>query len=57
MTMAETGNYNFGLCSVGKSRLFADDTLVVDNGYSKAQTLGDTFYGELRLTGLPVTLK
>jgi hypothetical protein len=55
--MAETGNYNFGLCSVGKSRLFADDTLVVDNGYSKAQTLGDTFYGELRLTGLPVTLK
>ena len=53
MTMPETGNYNFSLCSVGKSRLFVDDTLVVDNGYDKAQTLGDTFYGKMDTPSSP----
>ena len=45
MTFPETGMFEFGLCSVGKSRLFVDDVLVVDNGYDKPQTIGDTFYG------------
>lgn len=45
MTFPHTGMFEFGLCSVGKSRLFVDDVLVVDNGYDKPQTIGDTFYG------------
>jgi beta-glucosidase len=45
MTFPHSGMFEFGLCSVGKSRLFVDDVLVVDNGYDKPQTIGDTFYG------------
>jgi beta-glucosidase len=45
MTFPHSDMFEFGLCSVGKSRLFVDDVLVVDNGYDKPQTIGDTFYG------------
>ncbi|KAH8077419.1 glycosyl hydrolase family 3 C-terminal domain-containing protein, partial [Filobasidium floriforme] len=45
MTFPHSGMFEFGLCSVGKSRLFVDDVLVVENGYDKPQTIGDTFYG------------
>jgi hypothetical protein len=46
ITFPETGRFEFGVCSVGKSRVFVDGQLVVDNGYEVQQTLGDTFYGE-----------
>jgi hypothetical protein len=45
-----TGPFEFGLSVVGRSRLFIDGKLVVDNGIENEQTPGPSFYGERQCT-------
>jgi hypothetical protein len=40
-----SGTYEFGLVLVGRACLYVDGKLVIDNGMTTQQTLGQAFYG------------
>ncbi|GAA5874294.1 hypothetical protein JCM8547_007555 [Rhodosporidiobolus lusitaniae] len=45
LTAEESSPFDFGISLVGRSQVFIDDKLIVDNGWTTKQTPGPSFYG------------
>ncbi|GAA5898000.1 hypothetical protein JCM6882_003304 [Rhodosporidiobolus microsporus] len=45
VTAEESGPFDFGISLVGRSQVFVDDKVVIDNGWTTKQTPGPSFYG------------
>ncbi|GAA6026005.1 hypothetical protein JCM10207_000759, partial [Rhodosporidiobolus poonsookiae] len=45
VTAEQSGPYDFGMSLVGRSQVFVNDKLVIDNGWTDKQTPGPSFYG------------
>lgn len=49
--------FEFGLCLVGRGRLYINDSLIIDNGMETNQKLGTSFYGTSDLQEMRLSLR